>query len=175
MTRRFASALPLLLVLTCLDAACGGSRGRLAGVSPQTPNDALAQFMEAVKANDVTRMGNLWGSQKGPASTYMDGNRLKRLLQTIHIYWDHKGYRVIEGPMPAQPLNPTFKDVPSMDRLRDFRVELQRANGCDVVVPITLVRTDQGSWLVYDVHLESAGNPAAGCQPSTGLGPGTKP
>src|ERR1043166_3747481 len=124
--RRFRFAPAVMLVLICVAAACGGSRRRLAGVSPQTPNDALSPFMDAAKANDLTRMGNLWGSQKGPSSTYMNGYRLKRTLQTIHVYWDHRGYRVIEGPMAAQPLNPTFKDVPSMDRLRDFRVEVQR-------------------------------------------------
>src|ERR1043166_8424443 len=74
-TRRFRFAPAVMLVLICVAAACGGSRRRLAGVSPQTPNDALSQFMDAVKANDLTRMGNLWGSQKGPASTYMNGCR----------------------------------------------------------------------------------------------------
>ena len=165
MTRRFAPGVLLVLV----GLGCGGSRHG-ATVTPQTPNVALAQFLDAVKANDVTRMGNLWGSPKGPASSYMNGDKLKRQLQTIHVYWDHKGYRIIEGPMRAQPLNPTFKDVPSADRLLDFRVELQRANGCVAVIPITLVRTDQGSWLVYDVHLESAGTPPLQCQPTTGAG-----
>src|ERR1041385_5425923 len=174
-TRRFRFAPAVMLVLICVAAACGGSRRPPAGGSPQKPNHPPSPIMDAGKANDLTRMGNLWGSQKGPASTYMNGDRLKRTLQTIHVYWDHRGYRVIEGPMAAQPLNPTFKDVPSMDRLRDFRVEVQRANGCVAVMPITLVLTDQGTWLVYDVHLESAGNPAQSCQPSTGGGQGTKP
>lgn len=140
-------------------------------VSPQTPNEALSRFMDAVKANDLTRMGNLWGSDKGPASGYMDENRLKQQLTTIRVYWNHAGYRIIEGPLAAQPLNPTFRDVPSPDRLRDFRVELQRSNGCSIAIPITLVRTNRGDWLVYDVHLEAAGNPAARCQPS---GAGTR-
>ena len=167
MTRRLAPA--VLLVLAGL--GCGSRRA--ATVSPQTLNDALVQFLNAVKANDITRMGNLWGSDRGPASTYMSGDRLKKTLQTIHVYWDHEGYRIIEGPMPARPLNPTYKNVPSADRLRDFRVELQRANGCVIVIPITLVRTNQGSWLVYDVHFESGGNPAVPCQPASGTG--TKP
>jgi hypothetical protein len=134
-------------------------------------NDVLAQFMSAVKAKDLTRMGNLWGSERGPAATFWNADRLRMHLGTIQKYLDHEGYRVIEGPLPAQPLNPTFKDVPSLDRMRDFRVELQR-NNCIQVLPITLIRTNSGGWLVYDVHLESAGNPVARCQPAE---TGTRP
>lgn len=156
----------MLATLLCL--GCGG---RPSSPAPQSINDTLAQFMAAVKANDLQRMGQLWGSQRGPAASYMDAGRLKKLLGTIQVYWAHRGYRVIDGPLPAQPLNPTFQDVPEQDRLRDFRVELQRASGCNQVIPITLVRTDQGGWLVYDVHLENAGNPATRCQPE---GAGTR-
>ena len=138
-------------------------------VSPQSPNDAVSNFMSAVKANDLTRMGNLFGSPRGPASTYMNRDYLNRQLQTIHKYWDHSGYRVIEGPLPAAAINPTFKNVPSADRMRDYRIELQRSTGCVQVALLTVVQTDQGGWLVYDAHLESVGNPAARCQ-ATGMG-----
>ena len=161
--------LPVLLVLAGF--GCGGAQ-HPGALTPQTPNEALSKFMDAVKANDLTRMGNLWGSERGPASTYMDRNNLKRQLTTIQIYWNHTGYRVIEGPLAAQPLNPTFKNVPSPDRMRDFRIDLQRSNGCSQAAPITVVRTNSGGWLVYDVHLEAVGNPAARCQPS---GSGTRP
>jgi len=161
--------LPVLLVLAGF--GCGGAQ-RPGMLTPQTPNEALSKFMDAVKANDLTRMGDLWGSERGPASTYMDRNNLKRQLTTIQIYWNHTGYRVIEGPVAAQPLNPTFKNVPNADRLRDFRVDLQRPSGCSQAAPITLVRTNSGGWLVYDVHLEAVGNPAARCQPT---GSGTRP
>ena len=154
--------LPVVLVLVGL--GCGGGQ-RPGALIPQTPNEALTKFMDAVKANDLTRMGNLWGSDRGPASTYLDGSHLKRQLTTIQIYWNHTGYRIIEGPLPAQPLNSSFKNVPSADRLRDFRVELQRSGGCIQAVPITVVRTNSGGWLVYDVHLEAVGSPASRCQP----------
>jgi hypothetical protein len=124
--------------------------------------------MDAVKAKDLTRMGNLWGTERGPAASYMERERLKRALTTIQVYLDHKGYRIIEGPIAAQPLNPTFKNVPSMDRLRDFRIELQRPE-CSTVSPITLVQTNSGGWLVYDVHLESLGTPGR-CPPAGGTG-----
>jgi len=160
--------LPVFLVLAGLGCGAGQHPGAL---TPQTPNDALSKFMDAVKANDLTRMGNLWGSDRGPASSYMDKEHLKRQLSTIQIYWSHTGYRIIEGPLAAQPLNPTFKNVPSADRLRDFKIELQRQGGCSQAAPITVVRTNSGGWLVYDVHLEAVGNPSARCQPA---GSGTR-
>lgn len=157
-------AVSLLLV----GAGCG--RHHVATVTPQSPNDALANFMAAVKANDLTRMGDLFGSVRGPASSYENPEYLKRQLQTIRKYWDHVGYRVIEGPLPTAPLNPTFKNVPDQNRMRDYRVELQRSNGCQQVALMTLVQTNQGGWLVYDAHLESVGSPVR-CQSASGTGP----
>ena len=158
----------IAISLLLMGVGCG--RHRTTPVTPQSPNDALANFMAAVKANDLTRMGNLFGSTRGPASTYENPDYLKRQLQTIHKYWDHAGYRVIEGPLPAAPLNSTFKNMPNQDRMRDYRDELQRSNGCVQVALLTLVQTDQGGWLVYDAHLESVGSPAR-CQPAAGTGP----
>jgi len=158
----------LAVLLVVLGVGCGG-RQRPGALIPQTPNEALSKFMDAVKANDLTRMGDLWGSERGPASSYMDRNNLKRQLTTIQIYWNHTGYRIIEGPLAAQPLNPTFKNVPSADRLRDFRVDFQRPSGCNQAALLTVVRTNSGGWLVYDVHLETVGNPQARCQ-ATGSG-----
>jgi len=160
----------LAVSLACSLAACGGPQ-RPATLVPQSPNEALKQFMEAVNANDLTRMGNLFGSDRGPASSFQDAGYLRNQLTTIQIYLKHSGYRIIEGPIPAAPLNPTFKNVPGPNKLRDCRIELQRG-GCNHVLPITLVRTNSGSWLVYDVHLESAGNPSRGCRPEQ---PGTRP
>lgn len=114
----------------------------------------LEQFMAAVKANDLQRMGQLWGSERGPADSYMKGDYLRRSLTVFQIYLNHTGYRVVEGPLT----------VPGKDKVRTFRVELQRPSGCSVVLPIDLVHANSGSWLVNDIHLEAAGNPAASCK-----------
>src|SRR4051794_16491006 len=106
--RRFITVLSIVAGVSCRPA-------RTTLVSPQAPNDAVKNFMAAVKANDLTRMGNLFGSPRGPASTYMNPDYLKRQLQTIHKFWEHSGYRIIEGPLPAAAFNPTFKNVPSAD------------------------------------------------------------
>jgi hypothetical protein len=150
----------VLLVLLAALTACSGNRGPQTPV-PQSMNESLTQFMAAVKANDLKRLGELWGTEHGPAAGSMDIEVLRRRITVIQKYLEHTGYRVIEGPLL----------VPGHDDLRTFRVELQRTN-CNQVLPIDVVRTRSGGWLVYDVHLESAGNPVGPCQPR---GTGTRP
>jgi hypothetical protein len=149
----------LILSLLVLSAACGGPK--TAAPIPQSMNESVAQFLAAVKANDQKRMGQLWGTERGPAAQTMNGDVLRQRIAVIQKYLDHTGYRIIEGPLL----------VPGRDDLRTYRIELQRSN-CNQVLPIDVVRTRSGGWLVYDVHLESAGSPAGRCQPT---GTGTRP
>lgn len=154
MTRRLA-----LLVLLA-GVGCGGHFTPATPI-PQSVKNALYDFMQAVKANDLERMGTLWGTDRGPASQFMEPDVLRMRLTVIQKYLVHDGYRVVEGPTtpPGKPL------------IRSVQVELQR-EGCNVVLPIDLVAVRAGGWLVYDVHLEQAGNPAARCPSGRG---GTRP
>jgi hypothetical protein len=117
-------------------------------------NESVAQFLAAVKANDLKRMGDLWGTEHGPAAQSMNGDVLRQRLTVIQKYLDHSGYRIIEGPLL----------VPGHGDLRTYRVELQRSS-CNQVMPIDVIKTHSGGWLVYDVHLETASTPAGRCQP----------
>lgn len=142
---------PRLAVLVALGAlACGGHPSQ---VAPQSPQQTLTQFMSAVKANDLDRMGALWGSERGPASGYLHADYVHRSLTVFQVYLNHTGYRIVEGPL----------SVPGNAKLQEFRIELQRASGCRVVLPIDLIRANSGGWLINDIHLEAAGNPAKGC------------
>lgn len=152
---------PALIVLSLWAAAACGRRPDSQVPIPQTVNASVAEFFAAVKANDLKRMGGLWGTERGPAEQFMDPTVLRQRLTVIQRYLAHTGYRIIEGPLA----------VPARADVRTFRVELQR-DRCVQVLPIDVIRTRSGGWLVYDVHLESAGNPAARCQPP---GSGTRP
>ena len=154
--RRLAVHVVLLAALT----ACSNGQGPETPV-PQSMNESVAQFLAAVKANDLKRMGELWGTERGPAAQSMNGDVLRQRLTVIQKYLDHTGYRVIEGPLL----------VPGHQELRTYRVELQRAS-CNQVMPMDLIKTHSGGWLVYDVHLEAAGSPAGRCQPAA---TGTRP
>jgi len=151
--RRIALFVPLLAL------ACGGAQ-RPAPPAPQSINATLGQFLDAVKDNNLERMGQLWGTARGPAVTYMKPEELRMRLTVIQKYLDHVGYRVIEGPLVS----------PGNANIRSYRIELQRQN-CNHVQPLDFIHTRSGGWLVYDVHLESSGNPAAPCQPTAGTGP----
>lgn len=145
---------PRLTVLVALGAlACGGGPGPGKPL-PQSPQETLAQFMAAVKANDLERMGTLWGSDRGPAAGWMNADRLKERLTVIQKYLDHAGYRVVEGPLR----------VTGHDDTQSFRVEIQRANSCTVVFPVDVVRTKSGGWVVNDVHLGSVPTPGGICR-----------
>jgi hypothetical protein len=147
----------VLLVLGL--AACGGGN-RAAAPAPQTIQDTVTGFLAAVRAKDLNRMGQLWGNDRGPAAQSMKPEELSQRLTVIQIYLAHSGYRLVDGPSL----------VPGNDRLRTFRVELQRPN-CTRVVPLDLMQTRSGSWVVYDVHLEAAGNPMLACTPAGGTRP----
>jgi len=145
---------PRLIALVALGALACGGRGGSPATAPQALPESLAQFMSAVKANDLDRMKALWGTERGPASGWMKSGELKQRLTVLQIYLNHVGYRVIEGPLP----------VPNKDDRRIFRVELQRATSCTVVVPIELAHAKDGHWLVVGTDLAAVGNPAEPCK-----------
>ena len=135
---------PRLTVLVALGTlACGGGPGPGKPV-PQSPQETLAQFMSAVKANDLSRMGTLWGSDRGPAADWMKGNELKERLTVIQKYLAHAGYRVVEGPL---------REPGSIG-----------GTACTFVAPMDLVRTKGGGWVVNDVHLGSLPTPGGTCR-----------
>jgi hypothetical protein len=141
----------VLVALGCL--ACGGGAGP-GKLAPQSPQETLAQFMLAVKANDLERMRTLWGSERGVASDRMKSTDVNQRLTVLQIYLNHAGYRVVEGPLP----------VPTKEDRRVFRVELQRSTSCTIVVPIEVARTKGGRWLVVGTDLASIPNPASPCK-----------
>lgn len=145
---------PRLTVLVALGTLACGGRGGSQAPAPQSLPDALAQFLAAVKANDIERMKTLWGTERGPATGWMKDADVKQRLTVLQIYLNHVGYRVIEGPLP----------VPNKDDRRSFRVELQRATSCTIVVPIELARAKDGRWLVVGTDLASVSNPAEPCK-----------
>ena len=144
-------------VLLAALAACSGGSSAPATPSPATPADALAGFLDAVRGNDLSRMGHLWGSERGPAAGWMEAQELNKRVSVIQKYLMHGGYRVVEGPMP----------LPGDSRRMGFRVELRRAD-CVHVQSIDVVRVDRGGWVVQDVHLGEARSPVEACPPVTG-------
>jgi hypothetical protein len=143
----------LTVVGVVLGLACGGGRNQIP--VPATTNDAVKQFLDAVQARDIPRMGRLWGSARGPAAQWMSDSVLQMRMSVVQRYLTAPGYRIVEGPLP----------VPGRSDRRLFQVELQRPQ-CVHVQPIEVVQTHSGGWVVADVHLESATTPGS-CRPGT--------
>jgi len=108
--------------------------------------------MEAVGENNLATMGQLWGSAtRGPSADFMDRTTLEQRLTVIKTYLAHEQYELL--PQDASALLPAGQ--------RQIRVRIRRM-GCTPVVPFTLGRWKSG-WLINNIDLGAAGNPARPC------------
>jgi len=137
------------VLIACV--ACGGAS--TSAPAPSDPSATLSQFMDAVRQKDLAEMGRLWGTADGSAVDRMGGEELQQRLEVMQIYLNYESYRVV-GPAPVSP----GKGV-----RRAYQIELTRPNRCRVSFPIELVQTSRGEWLVHNVNLDQAGNPARPC------------
>jgi hypothetical protein len=142
-------SVPVLLLAGLVASACGGGRSSTAPRSSD-PAEAVTGFLAAVKANDLVGMGQRWGTERGPAAQWMDRQVLHQRLTIMQSFLVHERFAIEPGNAAEMPGKPVL------------RIRLWR-NGCEPVVPFTLVRSQDG-WLVEDVKLEAAGNPTRSCR-----------
>ena len=128
-------------------AACGG---RPAPVEPaRTPTGVVQGFMQAVADSNLAKMATLWGTSSGPAAKTRQPSDYERRIVIMQSYLRNESFRVTS-------------DVPQSPDRRDLQVELRRKT-CTWSVPFVVVKTGDGSWLVNQVDLTAAGNPARPC------------
>jgi hypothetical protein len=142
---RFA---PSVLILAGF--ACGGKSLPL-GTLPSDPVGAVEQFLAGVKANDLSHMGDVWGSDKGPANAWMPNEQRHQRLTVMQSLLVFESFRV----------DPSGIRVGNSQDERVIRVQLSR-NGCKPIVPFTVRKYGDG-WLVSDIDLAAAGNPHRAC------------
>ena len=140
-----------LLAAILTVGACSGS-GSNTAPAPSSPEASVAAFMDAVRANSLVAMGDLWGSDRGRARTYMSPDEMERRLTVMRIYLENEEYEIL-APGAQMGL---------AENQRVVRVQLTR-RGCQPVVPFTVTRFGNG-WLVSNVDLAAAGNPARTCE-----------
>lgn len=150
---RFPQPRAVFAVCALIAAAACHSSGTF--VAPSDPEAAVRGLLNAVKANSITGMAELWGSERGPASHWMNRDTMEQRLTVIRIYLAHDKYDIM-------PPNGATVDAPGKHRVD---VRLYRHNGCTPVIPFTTMRVGNG-WLVWDIDLTAAGNPAVPCQGS---------
>jgi hypothetical protein len=140
-----------LLLLVGL-AACGGTAGKSpAAPGPVTsPRGTVEQFLQAVADSNLQKMASLWGTAAGPAAKTNQPPDYQRRIAVIQAYLKNEGTAVTGDAPDGSP-----------DR-HLVQVELRR-DLCTKVVPFTVIRLADGTWLVNQVDLEAAGNPARPC------------
>jgi hypothetical protein len=139
----------LVLLSILASTACTGKRADPAAL-PADPAGAVAAFLDAVKARDLAAMGGVWGSDRGPARDWMNADDLHKRLTVMHSILVHDRYAIQPGTLPGREAQE-----------RVVRVQIVRGR-CMPVVPFT-TREYRGRWIVSDIDLAAAGNPARAC------------
>jgi hypothetical protein len=152
-----------LLFALALLVACGGRRGlSTSDMAPVDPEAAVRAFLNAVKANSLIAMRELWGTERGPATNFMNTQEVDQRLTVIRTFLEHDKFEFAQ-PNEVDPSN-------SVQRI--VKARLTRKT-CQPVVPFTVVPWGKG-WLVKNIDLPSAGNPARNCgEAGSGSIPGT--
>jgi hypothetical protein len=143
------------LVLAVVLAACGGGSAP-STVSPTTSSarGAVDAFMQAVADSNVAKMAELWGTSAGPAAKTRQPADWERRVAVMQAYLQNESHRVVsDGPA-----------TPAGEGRRSVQVEIRRQL-CTWSVPFTAIRLGDGTWIVNQVDLTAAGNPARPCVP----------
>lgn len=142
--RWFAAALVL--------AACSGTG--TGQVHPaNTASAAVESFMRAVVDSNLDAMAALWGTERGSAARTRQPPDYERRIVVMQSYLRHDDSRILS-------------DAPDgSDARHAVQVQLRR-QACTWTVPFTVIRLTDGGWIINQIDLTAAGNPARGCEPS---------
>lgn len=136
-----------LVILTCgVVAACGGRPVVTVTPAPSAPETAVEQFLAAVRAGDFARMGELWGTERGPSTVWSPNppDVRRRQLTIMQRLLRNDEYRIVGSEVS-----------PTAPNRRTLSVELVRGTRRSVV-PFTVVATRAGGWLIAEIGLDAA-------------------
>lgn len=106
--------------------------------------------MQAVADSNLDKMALLWGTANGPASKTGQPPDWERRIAIMQAYLRNDSFRIIS-------------DVPeAAENRRAQQVEIKRKT-CTWTVPFVTIKARDGSWLVTQIDLAAAGNPARPC------------
>jgi hypothetical protein len=107
--------------------------------------------MQAVADSNLDKMASLWGTASGPAAKTKQPRDYQRRIAVMRAYLRNDSFRVTS-------------DVPQAADRRALQVQIRR-QVCTWNVPFVAIKTADGSWVVNQVDLTAAGNPARPCEP----------
>ena len=145
---------PMILAGLAALAACGGGTSIAGGpVEPAgSSSQALTRFMRAAADSNLTAMAELWGSADGPAARTGKPDGWEKRIIVMQAYLRGDSIRVVA-------------DVPmtGSESQRRVIVALYRT-GCVKQIPAVATRARSGGWLVENIDVSAAGNPARPCE-----------
>lgn len=137
-------------LLLALAAAC--SSHQTAAVNPAaSAEDTLNRFLQAAADSNLAVMSQTWGTERGPAGSTNTPSDYYRRVAIMQAYLAPNHYRIVKN-----------EPVHNQADQRTLQVEFSRKD-CTTIVPITMIRTGQGQWLVYQFDLSQIGTPGRPC------------
>jgi hypothetical protein len=132
-------------------AACGGGTSAQQPAQPvSSASGAVRGFMQAVADSNLDKMASLWGTAAGSAAKTNIPPDYRRRVAVMQAYLRNQSFRILSDQPQAT------------ENRRAVQVELKRET-CTWSVPFVVIKTVDGTWLVTQVDLAAAGNPARPC------------
>jgi len=136
--------------------ACAGGGGGAPGSGDVPTMTSSAQaarsFMQAAADSNLTMMAGLWGTPDGPAASTGKPEGWEKRIAVMQAYLRGDSTRMVSD-MPVTGDAGQRKAIVALYRM-----------GCSKQIPIILARARSGGWLVVNVDLAAAGNPARPCE-----------
>jgi len=134
-------------------AACS-SGGATNQVPPaNTAAAAVQDFMKAVADSNLTTMASLWGTTSGPAGKTRQPADYERRIAVMQAYLSNDDFRILSD----SPDGSEFR--------RAMQVQIRR-QACTWDIPFTVIQLTDKTWIINQVDLAAAGNPAKPCNPA---------
>lgn len=90
-----------LAIVIILLAAAACSRGTATSLTGrESPREAVTAFLNAVKAEDLQAMSEVWGNDKGPARDRIPRDQLEKRELLMQCYLKHDTFRIL-GDLPG--------------------------------------------------------------------------
>ena len=139
------------IALLVLGAALAGPV-RLVAQAPASPEAAVTAFMKAVEDSNMTRMMQLWGTEKGSAAKTKQPPDYQKRVYVMYSYLRGASHRV----SAMQP------DTSDGSKRRTMVVELKR-NDCTSQARVRTAQSKDEGWLVNWIDLPAVGTPGRQC------------
>jgi hypothetical protein len=133
-------------------AACGKAAPEQ--VHPANTATATVQnFMRAVADSNLTAMASLWGTARGAAAKTKQPSDYERRIVVMQSYLSNDDSRILSDAADGS------------EARHAVQVQLRR-QACTWTVPFSVIQLADGTWIINQIDLTAAGNPARPCNPS---------